>query len=225
VTLALLLLCACGNDAAVPQRFPFTFSAHSDGEPLASVRVLVGGRPIGTTNAQGLLQIDLTGPLGAPVQVNAACPTGHRSPAEPQVHNLRRVQSLDPLTQRRGIEVTFACPPERREAVVVVRTHDQNGVPVFLDGREAARTDESGAAHLHVAMAPGTTFQVMLDTRFNERLRPRSPSQSFTLPDADEVFVLDQRFEQEAPPRRRRVVRPPTPPAPRLPIRIPSNSE
>ncbi len=211
----------CEEEPAPPPRHPFTFTVNADGEPLEGVQITVNDGPVGVTDAEGVLRVDLTGPSGATVRVAATCPEGHRQP-DAQTYSLRRVQSLDPATAARGIEVSFTCPPERRNAVVVVRTHEQGGVPVMLDGREVARTDPSGAAHLHVAMPPGTTFLVQLDTRHNDRLRPNSPSQSFTVPDRDEVFVLDQRFaEEQPPPVRRRPVRR-REPAVRLPIRIPS---
>jgi hypothetical protein len=219
--LVIVGLTACEEEAAPPPRHPFTFAVNADGDPLAGVQITVNDGSVGATDAEGVLRVDLTGPEGASVRVAAVCPEGHRRP-DPQVYSLRRVQSLDPATAARGIEVAFNCPPERRNAVVVVRTHEQAGVPVMLDGREVARTDASGAAHLHVAMAPGTTFLVQLDTRHNDRLRPRSPGQSYTLPDRDEVFVLDQRFsEEQPPPVRRRPVRRREPEV-RLPIRIPS---
>lgn len=220
---AALALASCSSEPEAPPRYPFTFNAHADTDALEGVQITVNGGAVGATNAEGVLHVDLTGPEGAAVSVNAVCPAGHRSPDAPQMQNLRRVQSLDPATARRGIEVTFDCPPDHRDAVVMVRTHEQAGVPVFLDGREVARTDPSGAAHLHVAMAPGTSFQVLLDTRYNDRLRPRSPSQTFTVPDRNEVFVLDQHFEEEAPPRpRRRRVRA-QPHTSHLPVRIPSH--
>ncbi len=213
------LLAACEEEPAAPPRYPFTFTAHSDGEPLEGVQVTVNGGAVGTTNSEGVLRVDLTGPEGAQVSVAAACPAGHRSPDAAQVHTLRRVQSLDPATSARGIEVPFACPPEHRHGVVVVRAGEQAGMPVMVDGREVARTDASGTAHVHVAMAPGTTFQVLLDTRYNDRLRPRSPTQTYTLPDRDEVWVLDQNFQVEEPPRPRRR-RPRRAPAVHLPVRI-----
>lgn len=222
LALAVLALGSAGCEEAPtpPPRHPFTFTVNADGEPLSGVSITVNDAPVGATDEEGVLRVDLTGPTGASVRVAAVCPEGHRTP-EAQTYSLRRVQSLDPATAARGIEASFTCPPERRQAVVVVRTHEQAGVPVMLDGREVARTDASGAAHLHVAMAPGTTFLVQLDTRHNERLRPRSPSQSYTLPDRDEVFVLDQRFaeEQPPPPVRRRPARRREPEV-RIPIRI-----
>lgn len=221
-SIALLGALACEGEPEPPPRYPFTFTAHSDGDPLEGVEITMNGSSLGTTNGQGVLRSDLTGPAGAPVRIGAVCPAGHRSPDQEQVQTLRRVQSIDPAAAARGIEVTFTCPPEHRSAVVLVHTHGQTAMPVILDGREIARTDPSGVAHLSVEMAPGTTFQVQLDTRHNERLRPRSPTQTYTVPDHDDVFVLNQRFEEEAPPRRVRRPRPPPPPAVRLPIRIPS---
>jgi hypothetical protein len=223
VTLATGVLASCDDEPAAPPRYPFTFLTHADGDGLEGVQVTVNNSPVGVTNGEGVLRVDLTGPEGAPVRVSAVCPDGHRSIEDAQVHNLRRVQSLDPATAARGIEVTFACPPEHRSAVVVVRTHDQVGLPIMLDGREVARTDGSGAAHLAVVMTPGTAFQVLVDTRHNERLRPRSPTQTFTVPDHDDIFLVDQRFVEEAPPRRVRRRPRTVAPASRLPQRISSH--
>lgn len=213
----------CSEPPPEPVAYPFTFTATSDGQPLEGVSVTLNEGTLGTTNGEGILRSNLTGPEGAPVSLNAICPEGHRSPDQAQVHTLRRVVSLDPATQAQGIQVSFDCPPEHREAVVIVRTHDQTGLPIYVDGREVARTDESGVAHVHMPqMAPRTGFQVRIATAaINERLRPREPSQTYTVPDHDEVFVFDQRFEEEAPPRRRRRRRRRRPePEVRLPIRI-----
>jgi len=222
VALAALVLAACSEEPAPAPRYPFTFTATSDDQPLEGVTVTVNDAPIGTTDGDGRLRRDLTGPEGAPVSVNAQCPEGHRSPEQAQVHTLRRVVSLDPAAQAQGIQVSFDCPPEHREAVVIVRTHDQTGLPIYVDGREVARTDDSGAAHIHMPqLAPQTSFQVRIATAaINDRLRPSEPTQTYTIPDRDEVFVFDQRFEEEAPPRRRRRRRRRQPPPVRLPIRI-----
>lgn len=216
---SLSLITSCNDEPAPPPRYPFTFSAHADGRPLEGVEIMVNERSVGRTNAEGVLRVDLSGPEGAPVRLSAICPEGHRR-TDPQTMPLRRVQSLDPAAAARGMEVVFPCPPQRRNAVVVVRTHERGDIPVLLDGREVARTDASGAAHVHVAMEPGTTFTVLLDTRNHERLRPSSPSQAFTVPDRDEVFVLDQRFEEEQPRRVRRVSRPRRPRPVRIATRI-----
>ena len=77
------------------------------------------------------------------------------------------------------------------------------GVPILLDGEPVARTNGSGVAHFSIRGAPGTEYIVELETRERPRLRPRSPTHLFTLPDADEIFVINQAFDPEKEPRRR----------------------
>ncbi len=213
-------LTACEEEPPPPPRYPFTFTATTDGQPLEGVTIRVNEAPAGETNGEGLFRQDLTGPEGAPVSVGASCPEGYHLVGGSQSHTLRRVASLDPAVSNRGLQVSFECAPDYREAVVVVRTHDQTDLPVYLDGTEVTRTDESGAAHLHVRMQPNTSFEVRIATASNERLRPQAPSRSFTIPNHDAIFQFDQEFEEEAPPRRRRIRRPRPEPAVRLPIRI-----
>jgi hypothetical protein len=221
-------LVGCGEPPP-PPRFPVTFTAESDpGERLAGVQISANGAPIGQTGADGTLHVDLTGPEGSPVQIGASCPEGHRGPPTVPTITLRRVVSLDPATAALGLQVSVSCPPSQRHGVVVVRAAgDQGraGVPVLIDGREVARTDPSGVAHVALDMAPGQSFQVLLATNDFPNLRPQSPRQSFTFPDADEMFLFDQRFDVQEPERpvvRRARPRPVAapPPQPMLPVRI-----
>ncbi|AKF11669.1 hypothetical protein [Sandaracinus amylolyticus] len=222
-----LALLGCGEEAP-PPRFPVTFTAEADpGQRLGGVSVTANGAPIGQTGADGTLHVDLTGPEGSPVQIGATCPEGHRAPASLPMITLRRVVSLDPATAALGLQVSIACPPAQRHGVVVVRAGGDQAhanVPVMIDGREVARTDASGVAHVALDMQPGQTFAVLLATNEFPNLRPQQPRQSFVFPDSDELFVFDQRFEVEAPPVvRRRSTRPrpqPQAPTPVLPVRI-----
>lgn len=218
-SLALLLVACGGEDAPPPQPYPFTVTVTSDGEPLENASVFYNDTRAGETNAEGLLTTQLHGPEGQPVAFRVSCPEGYRSPENAQQVTLRRVLSLDVQVQARGVELTFECPPEYRDAVVIVRTHDQTDLPVLVDGVEVGRTDASGTAHIHRRMSPRARFEVRVATASNERLRPVNPAQSFVVPDRDEVFVFDQEFEEERPRRRRRRRRP-QPTRPRLPIRI-----
>ena len=215
-----MVLGACGEENAPPPRFPFTFTANADGDPLAGVTILVNDNPLGETSDEGVLSTALTGPEGAPIVVSAQCPEGHRSSTEPQMSTLRRITSIDPAISNEGIQLTFDCPPELRDAVVVVRTGDWSGLPIYLDGREVTRTDANGTAHVAVRMTPNTSFEVRIAANLvNERLRPQGHSRSFDVRDLDEIFVYEQDFEEEAPRRRRRIRRPTPPPTRRLPIR------
>jgi len=102
---------------------------------------------------------------------------------------------------------------------------------VMIEGREVARTDSSGTAHVSLNMAPGASFQVLLATAtVSPMLRPQDPQLTFVFPDSNEIFAFDENFDEAAPP----------PPAPRhhgprhapaptgpvftAPIRIPSGS-
>lgn len=217
--LALLAFSCSEGEEPPPQPYTFTVTATTDGQPLADVAVVYNDTVAGTTSAEGLLTANLFGPEGQPVSFSVRCPEGYRTPEDAQQVTLRRVMSLDPQVQARGVELSFECAPEFREAVLVVLTYDQPGLPVFVDGLEVARTDASGAAHIYRRMTPQTQFQVRIATASNPRLRPVDPSQRFTIPDHDEVFVFDSHFQEEAPPRRR-VRRRAAPARPRLPVRI-----
>ncbi|MFK7989589.1 MAG: hypothetical protein AB8I08_26465 [Sandaracinaceae bacterium] len=217
-----LLGLGCEEEPEVAPSYPFTFTAHADGQPLEGVQVMVEGVALpGTTNTEGVMRHALTGPEGAPIRINAQCPEGHRSPADPETRTLRHVVGLDPASQDRGIQVTFECPPEHRDVVVIVRTNDQPNLPILVDGRETTRTDASGTAHIHMRVQPNHSFQVQIATASNTQLRPVDPTHPFTVADEDSVFQWDREFEIEAPPRPRRRRRRPAAAAPiRLPIRI-----
>ncbi|MBX3273126.1 MAG: hypothetical protein KF729_22875 [Sandaracinaceae bacterium] len=221
VALAALAALASCEEAEPPPRVPYTFTitATSDRQPLANVTVVYNDTVLGATNAEGLYTANLFGPEGQPVSFSVRCPDGYRNAEGSQLVTLRRVMSLDRQVQARGVELGFECPPEYRDAVVIVRAHDRPGLPVYVDGVEVTRTDASGTAHVHRRMMPQAQFQVRIATASNPRLRPVDPSQSYTVPDHDAVFLFDRRFEEEAPPRRR-VVRRAAPPPPRLPVRI-----
>lgn len=210
----------CG-DPEPPPRFPVTFAATSDpGVPVAGVVLTANGAALGETHEDGSLRVDLTGVEGSPVQIGATCPEGHRAPTSLPVITLRRVVSLDPVAADRGLQVSIACAPSTRHGVVVVRAAGdvaRGDLPVMIDGREVARTDPSGVAHVALDMQPGATFQVLLATATD--LRPQDPRRTFTFPDSDEIFVFDQSFEARLPPPRR------GPRGPRGPRRPPQRNQ
>jgi hypothetical protein len=104
------------------------------------------------------------------------------------------------------MEITLRCPPEKRLAVFIVRADHGSGLPVFLNGENIARTNASGVAHFSIWGAPGTEYAIELDTTEHPRLQPQFPRRLLTLPDAEEVFVIEQSFDiqSERPPGGRR---------------------
>ncbi len=203
---------ACG-DPEPPPVFPITFLAESDpGMPLAGVTVTVAGAPPAQTGADGTVRLELSGEQGTSVPVSATCPTGHRPAAALSPIVLRTTVGVGGAPAP-GFRVSIACPPLTRQGVVVIRaggtgTATRAGLPVMIEGREVARTDSSGTAHVSLNMAPGQSFQVLLATATaSPMLRPQDPQLTFVFPDANEIFAFDENFDEAAPPP---VVRRPT---------------
>ena len=136
-----------------------------------------------------------------------------------------------------GIEHTIECLPVNRDAVVVIRAVGTcemlpcpvANVPVLLDGREVAHTDESGIAHVAVSKAPNSSFRLELAAgSLNPLLVPAQATRDFMIPDEDVIMPFDQSFTLNTPPppprAHRRVARPSVVAAPvrRIPSRIPS---
>jgi hypothetical protein len=216
-SIALGLGLGCEEPPPTPQH-RITFRAQSDNAPLAGVLIVTDGRALGRTAEDGRLRVDLTGREGQTVVVQAQCPEAYRPPASVPVLVLRSFHTNDPVVRERGIEFAIDCPPAERIAAVVIRAAGQADLPVKLRGQEIARTDRSGVAHLLLRLAPNSTFRVQLDTEGRE-LQPQNPGATFTVPDADQIFLYDQPFETKA--RRVRIRRrPPPPPAVRIPMRI-----
>lgn len=222
-----VLFAAC-EEPPPPTPYPVTFVAVSDpGEPLAGVTIVAGGMNA-VTDATGMLSVELQGPEGSTVPITATCPAGHRLATAPPALVLRRVIDLT-TGSTAALQVSVACPPTSRHGVIVVRATGEGpreGIPVLVDGREMARTDRSGVAHVVLEGAPGSAIQVQLATSsVLPLLRPADPTMPFTFRDADDIFVFDREFELEevaAPTvRRRRRATPAPAPAPTT-VRIPT---
>ena len=91
------------------------------------------------------------------------------------------------------------CPKSSRAVVVAVRADSGPNLAVMYLGREVARTDVSGAAHVFLEVPPNQVFQLAIstDTDGAKDLRPQSPTATFEVKQADDVFVFDQKFKVE----------------------------
>ncbi len=217
-----------------PPSFPVTFLAESDpGVPLPGVTITVAGAQPALTGADGTVRLELSGQEGTAVPVGATCPDGYREAPALSPIVLRTTVGVGGAPAP-GLRVGVSCLPAIRHGVVVVRaggagTATRAGLPVMIEGREVARTDASGVAHVSLEMAPGQSFQVLLATATaSPMLRPQDPQLTFVFPDGDEIFAFDENFDEEAPPaapvRHRGHRRAATTPGPVLiPVRIPSS--
>lgn len=210
VTLASM---GCGGPQLPQQQtatFSVTFTAESDpGQALEGVVVKANGREVGRSDPFGLVQTMLRGPEGAGVAITHECPDGYVQPTAPQTLRLHTFRSLDQnAAARGGLSMTLPCVPTERRVAFVVRTNGKANLPVKIDGEEVARTNAAGFAYLVRNAAPGSSFRVSIDASVDSTLRPQNPPpQQFTVGARDDVFVVSQDFQVEAPraaPRRRR---------------------
>ncbi|MDH5491235.1 MAG: hypothetical protein OEY14_04725 [Myxococcales bacterium] len=190
------MLSGCG-DIPLPQHV-LTFHVESEsGEPLSGVAIQLNGADAGQSDAEGLVQAVVRGPEGTSFSATWTCPEGYRAPTAPQQITVRSFQGLDPDSAT-GLAMTLKCLPASRSVGFVIRTNAQADLPIVLNGTEVARTNAAGVAHYAADAAPGTNFRVQISTQ-GRALRPQNPSATFTLADADDVFVFPQEFESEEP--------------------------
>jgi hypothetical protein len=185
-----------------------TFEVYSDLSPLSGAALSVRTRELAHTDANGQARLELTGRDGMVVPVTVRCPAGTRGPENAIDVTLRTMQVIDQAAAARGIVQRVNCPPADRTVAIIVRTNGKAGVPITWQGREVSRTDSAGVASLTFRVRPAAQIQLALNTA-NEfaELRPQSPTRQFLAPDADEVFVWNQEFENAPTPRTRTVHR------------------
>jgi hypothetical protein len=191
-----LVLAACDPPPLV-RDYEVTLAISGDpGRPLADVEVSHGSAPIGRSGPDGTVHLLLRGREGRAVALRVRCPDGYRSPSEPISIVLRQLGEPGVRPEWRA-----RCEPLLRTLVIAVRAEGGPNLPVSLLGREVARTDALGAAHVLVRSAPETTVELTLDTSASPALRPHDPSARFEVPDHDDVAVFSQAFEAPRPAR------------------------
>jgi hypothetical protein len=230
-----LVGCANTTEAAISSTL-IVRSRVDDGQPMAGVSLKINDDVVGRTDERGELHATLSGRDGAMFRVEGTCPEGYNSPTQLPPIVLGRFASL---TKKDGdMELAVLCERQRRTAAILVRTRVERrkitvpfrsrskthnvaegfgplgGVPVLVNGRERAKTDASGLAHIELESTPGTHIEVVLQTGSPElaMVKPRSPAQGLTLRSHDDIYTVDQTFTAE------RVIKlpPPPPPPPKI---------
>ncbi len=168
--------------------------ASDPGKPLKDAELFHSGKKVAVSDEEGVAKLSLTGKDGESFDLFVKCPEGFQSPAKPIQVLLRRL--ADPTKKP---EYSATCPPMVRTVIVAVRAENGADLPIMHLGREVARTDASGAAHVVLKVKPEESFDLVINTsgEGKERLRPQSPAESFTVKDHDEVFVFDEKFDLE----------------------------
>ncbi len=209
---AALLTLGCGLlEPPAPPSFEARIRVFSDPNvPLPGARVVYKSSAVGTTDETGTVNFRLTGTEGQVYDLVVRCPEGFTSPSKPVSVALRKL--ADPAARP---EYRVDCPPSTRKVVVAVRADNGKDLPVIYLGRELARTDESGAAHVMLTVPPNQLVQLKLSTEGEgaKDLRPQNPVASFAVKDRDEVLVFEQKFKVER--KAVRIYRPRAPTGPK----------
>ena len=184
----------CGTAGAELCALELEVVVESDpGQPMSGVPVYVEGEQIGFSGADGLLRSTVVERPGKRVRASCRCPAGHL-PAEPSESFLvKRYSARGTIPAMR---IDLRCRPSERLAVFVVRAVNGPHVHVLLSGEHVTSTDSNGVAHFSTRASPGTEHRVDLLVDASSSLLPRSHTFFFVTPDADELFVMDPRFER-----------------------------
>jgi hypothetical protein len=193
LSLALVLcLAACSRQAPV-KSYDLVVRVEADaGTPVEGAKLLHLGHELGATADDGRVVIRATGNEGERVDLEIACPASYRSPTAPLSVTLRR-GAVRP-------EYFAACVPSSRKLVVAARLEHGAGLPIRYLGREVARTDASGVAHLVVEAEGDKTVELTIDTSERPALRPKSPTARFRIEGRDDLVLLEQSFQSGTKP-------------------------
>jgi hypothetical protein len=161
-------------------------------QPLAGAAIQYNGKEVAKSGKDGVATLKLKGKDGDLYEFLVNCPDGFQSPNKPLQVLLKRLADTS-----KKPEFDVSCPPTTRTVVVAVRADNGPNLPVLYLNREIARTDGAGSAHVMFKMKADESFNLVLSTNDNDRLRPQNPSASFTVRDKDEVYSFDQKFVEE----------------------------
>jgi hypothetical protein len=204
----LLSLTSFGCEADLSHDYEFVVRVDAEpGRGLAEARVLVRGETLGKTDEQGSVSLRVRGREGDVVAVDVKCPAGHRAPVDPLFVPLRRL-----LESKVVPEFVSQCAPTTRTLIVALRAEGGVNVPVRYLGRELARTDAFGAAHLMLDVPTDEVVELRLDTNEQSDLRPISPTLRVEATGGEQLVAVSQKFTQRqqdkvVKARRRRPVR------------------
>jgi hypothetical protein len=199
--LAWLALLGCGAPPGpVAGRFPVEISvASDDGKRLPGARLRRAAQPLGATDENGNLRVELAGTEGQTTALELSCPTGFlpEKPSLPvRLARTRRVGAKTAEPQR----ITATCLEQTREVVLIVHESGGGQLPIRVGGLDAGATDADGNAHILLRIDRKLrTLDVVLDTRKRGELVPADPSKVFDLDGRDALLLFEQPFTARRP--------------------------
>jgi hypothetical protein len=195
-----LALLSWGCDRDLSRDYEFIVRVSSEpGRTVAGARASLKNKELGVSDSTGAVTIKVRGHEGDVLPIEVSCPAGHRPPA-PVLVPLRRVgHDVTP-------EFAATCTPLTRSIVVAVRAERGPNLPLLYLGRELARTDSSGAAHLLLDVASEDVVELVLDTTEQPQLRPKNPVLRIQPGPGDDITALSQNFTVQPRERVKRAV-------------------
>jgi hypothetical protein len=145
----------------------------------------------------------LVGLEGETANLRVVCPEDHAPSAAPIRVVLRSLASTSAVPRYKAL-----CPPLLHNLVVAVRAQQGANLPLRYRGREVARTDAAGAAHVLLKVPAKDAVSLVLDTSTDAQLRPKSPELSLDMPAEDKLVLFDKTFHREVR-ETRRTAKPP----------------
>jgi hypothetical protein len=193
------MVVGCGDKNAAPEgtvslRVMVKVTGDPD-QPVKDADVIYAGKAIATTDDKGLAKLDLSGREGDSYAVSIKCPDGYNSPTKLETITVRRLADPQKLP-----EYDVTCEVASRTVVVAVRAEGGANLPVLYLGREVARTDSSGAAHVllkDVKRDDSVALTLSTSGKNAEDLRPQNPTATFAVKGQDDVFLFNQAFTVE----------------------------
>ncbi len=187
---------SCGQVSEPPApSFKFEVKAESDpGVFVPGVLLTRTGKEIGKTDASGKASMVFQGNEGDTFDLYVKCPEAdYMSPLAPIVVRLSK------LSDGKSLSASVRCSPLKRKVVVAVRADGGPNLPVIYYGNVVARTDAAGAAHFFVIAKPSEQLQFTLNTDEpgNELIMPKNPNLTVLVKDQDDVYIVDQPFQQQ----------------------------
>ena len=181
-----------------PSQKPFQFYVKVESDPSRAVpgaSVLRNNTSIASTGLDGKAMITLKGSEGEITDVFVKCPETFQSPSKPLSVRLTRLSA----DESKIPEYLVSCPPNTRHVVVAIKADNGPNLPVYYLNDLVTRTDLSGAAHFALKVPPNSSFTVRLDTNESPKLKPPNPTRTFQVGAADDILVMEQKFEADKP--------------------------
>jgi hypothetical protein len=159
------------------------------GVPLAGAKVSDKAKLLGTSDAKGIVKINVPGKEGETLALTVKCAETYSSPDKPLAVSLK---SLGPGSPAPTFEAR--CTARSHSTLVALRTENGEDLPIVHLGKVIGHTDAAGTAHFELRLPPEAMVTLSLDTREKAALRPQSPSLTFRTSSRDELVLLEQKF-------------------------------